>query len=273
MAAHIDIVNLHADKAGADTRSTILEGLQRPEGSKELPTLLLYDERGLRLYDDITTSVDEYYLFPAEERILKTNAADIVRVMHGASNGVVTGETVLELGAGALRKTSQVLSALASLVPTTSAPAPVTYYALDLEERGPERERHERDREWDHERQRGRDYDGGRGYSRGRGYDYQGRSSSRGSYQHGGHYRERDRYEEKSRPYDREKDLDRRSSRGSREDWYEKGKARDERSRDSGRYGQGQTPEVERERDGAWGGRRRESGGGSGTIDEFGRST
>ena len=49
--------------------------------------MLLYDERGLRLYDDITTEVPEYYyLFRAEEEILKTNADDIVQTMlHGAN--------------------------------------------------------------------------------------------------------------------------------------------------------------------------------------------
>ncbi|KAA1474681.1 DUF323 domain-containing protein [Dentipellis sp. KUC8613] len=129
-------VNDKARNGETDIRSEVLAGLARPEGQKTLPTLLLYDERGLRLYDDITTSVDEYYLFPAEEAILKDRADDIVQVMHGANEGRVTeGEIVLELGAGALRKTSHILSALAKHVPEGAAAAPVTYYALDLEER------------------------------------------------------------------------------------------------------------------------------------------
>lgn len=59
--------------------------------------MLLYDERGLRLYDDITTEVPEYYyLFRAEEEILKTNADDIVQTMlHGAN--VTTDEIVVEV--------------------------------------------------------------------------------------------------------------------------------------------------------------------------------
>ncbi|TFY59280.1 hypothetical protein EVG20_g7851, partial [Dentipellis fragilis] len=129
-------VNDKARNGETDIRSEILTGLARPEGQKSLPTMLLYDERGLRLYDDITTSVNEYYLFPAEEAILKNHADDIVQVIHGANEERVTeGEIVLELGAGALRKTSHILSALARHVPEGSTAAPVTYYALDLEER------------------------------------------------------------------------------------------------------------------------------------------
>ncbi|KIJ24205.1 hypothetical protein M422DRAFT_111588, partial [Sphaerobolus stellatus SS14] len=120
----------------------IIQGLKQETNKKSLPTLLLYDERGLRIYDDITTGADEYYLFPLEEAILKNRGAEIVKAMHG-DRGVVEGEVVLELGAGALRKTSHLLHNLASLVtkqneagdlPTNGAP-PITYYALDLERR------------------------------------------------------------------------------------------------------------------------------------------
>jgi len=84
----------------SDIPDQIIAGLSEPFGRKRIPTVLLYDERGLRLYDDITTEVPEYYyLFRAEEEILKTNADDIVQTMlHGAD--VTTDEIVLELGAG-----------------------------------------------------------------------------------------------------------------------------------------------------------------------------
>lgn len=85
--------------SAASLRSAILSGLSQPTGQKSLPTLLLYDERGLRLYDAITTDADEYYLFPTEEAILKDHGFDIVKAMHG-ERGVVDGEVVLELGAG-----------------------------------------------------------------------------------------------------------------------------------------------------------------------------
>jgi L-histidine Nalpha-methyltransferase / hercynylcysteine S-oxide synthase len=85
--------------SAASLRSSILSGLNQPTGQKSLPTLLLYDERGLRLYDAITTDAEEYYLFPIEEAILKEHGSDIVKVMHG-ERGAVDGEVVLELGAG-----------------------------------------------------------------------------------------------------------------------------------------------------------------------------
>ncbi|KAG5644779.1 hypothetical protein DXG03_007687 [Asterophora parasitica] len=117
----------------------VVGGLMRPAGQKQLPTMLLYDERGLRLYDDITTKAPEYYLFGAEEEILKNNADEIVRAMHHGEEYVSVDEVVLELGAGALRKTSHILLGLSRLVPEASARAPITYYALDLEEREIER--------------------------------------------------------------------------------------------------------------------------------------
>jgi L-histidine Nalpha-methyltransferase / hercynylcysteine S-oxide synthase len=78
----------------------ILKGLAMPAGQKTLPTMLLYDERGLRLYDAITTDAPEYYLFAAEGEILKTHSTDIAQYMHAHNNGKVEKETVIELGAG-----------------------------------------------------------------------------------------------------------------------------------------------------------------------------
>nr|BBF98358.1 putative ergothioneine biosynthesis protein 1 [Pleurotus citrinopileatus] len=118
----------------SDLSQQLLEGLYRPVGRKEMPTVLLYDERGLRLYDDITTKVSEYYLFGAEEEILKTKADEIIQAMH-PDEGVPEFETVLELGAGSLRKTSHILAGLSRLVPSSCENAPITYYALDLEHR------------------------------------------------------------------------------------------------------------------------------------------
>jgi uncharacterized SAM-dependent methyltransferase len=88
-----------ASQEEVDISKQITDGLSQPAGCKTLPTLLLYDEHGLRLYDDITTEAPEYYLFAAEEEILKKNADEIVRAMH--FGGEVNGEeVVLELGAG-----------------------------------------------------------------------------------------------------------------------------------------------------------------------------
>jgi uncharacterized SAM-dependent methyltransferase len=98
-----DILQLHSHSASSpvtDILRLVDEGLSRPTGEKTLPTILLYDERGLRLYDALTTHAADYYLFGAEEQILKDHADDIVEVMHSASGGAVTDEVVLELGAG-----------------------------------------------------------------------------------------------------------------------------------------------------------------------------
>lgn len=78
----------------------IVDGLSRPTGQKQMPTMLLYDERGLRLYDNITTEAPEYYLFGAEEEILKNKSDEIVRAMHRDGDVVAPDEVVLELGAG-----------------------------------------------------------------------------------------------------------------------------------------------------------------------------
>ncbi|KAI0917484.1 hypothetical protein AcW1_007327 [Taiwanofungus camphoratus] len=141
----VDIVDVRPQRSFRNTtgavdfddgiRGQIVKGLSQPTGRKWLPTMLLYDERGLRLYDDITTKAPEYYLFSAEENILKKNADDIACVMHAQDEGKVIGEeVVVELGAGALRKTSHILLALSRIVPSSAGPL-INYYALDLQDR------------------------------------------------------------------------------------------------------------------------------------------
>jgi uncharacterized SAM-dependent methyltransferase len=105
MSANPEIVDVRFDErttsiATDEIRQQILTGLNQPAHKRTLPTLLLYNERGLRLYDDITTEAPEYYLFAAEEDILKTHADEIVQAMHSREGEVSPGEVVLELGAG-----------------------------------------------------------------------------------------------------------------------------------------------------------------------------
>lgn len=72
--------------------------------SPTLPTKWLYDDRGSRLYDEIT-SLPEYYPARRETEILRAHAAEIVGT---------TGATVLmELGSGTSAKTRLLLDALA----------------------------------------------------------------------------------------------------------------------------------------------------------------
>jgi L-histidine Nalpha-methyltransferase / hercynylcysteine S-oxide synthase len=101
----VEIVDIRGGQSssGEDITSLkqqIIDGLSQPAGQKTLPTMLLYDERGLRLYDKITTDAPEYYLFPAEEQILRDNADDIVRYMHVGNGTNFDHETIVELGAG-----------------------------------------------------------------------------------------------------------------------------------------------------------------------------
>lgn len=88
---------------GTQLGQQIVSGLSNPVGEKTVPTMLLYDERGLRLYDRLTLECPEYYLFPAEEAILRTCAREIVEVMCSRdveTDAVTPSPVVLELGAG-----------------------------------------------------------------------------------------------------------------------------------------------------------------------------
>ena len=95
----MEILQVHSDPASSPLTGAkvVDDGLSRPNGEKTLPTILLYDERGLRLYDIITTDAPEYYLFRSEEQILEDKADEIVKVMRGTT---VASGSVLELGAG-----------------------------------------------------------------------------------------------------------------------------------------------------------------------------
>ncbi|KAL7419376.1 hypothetical protein Q5752_006214 [Cryptotrichosporon argae] len=153
---------------------------------RSVPTVVLYDEQGLRLYDRITSDAPEYYLFEDELNLFKTYGAEIARAMGfpgmtrtddghdddsqhdddrerqthvpakpwkparwgdadvGKFNNGVNGEEglgggwdrgydVVELGAGALRKTAFFLSALADALPNAPVgAAPIAYHPLDL---------------------------------------------------------------------------------------------------------------------------------------------
>ncbi|EPQ32309.1 uncharacterized protein PFL1_00505 [Pseudozyma flocculosa PF-1] len=162
---------------------------------RTLPTVILYDEQGLLLYDKLTTA-PEYYLYNAELEVLREFGPEIARRIFGyhtlpASrpipespkkderqeeprkddgggrtpsnaglanghkekwgdqsvgkfNGGVNAEegldgdravgagSLVELGAGSLRKTIHLIRALELLPPTARGPS-VNYYALDLD--------------------------------------------------------------------------------------------------------------------------------------------
>jgi len=70
---------------------------------KQLPTVWLYDERGSRLYEEITR-LPEYYLPRREREILRARAPEIARRTQA--------RTLVELGAGGARNTRLLLDAL-----------------------------------------------------------------------------------------------------------------------------------------------------------------
>lgn len=75
-----------------DLRKAIVSGLK--ETPPTLPTVLLYDEPGLKLFEKITY-LDEYYLTNCEIAILKSKSDDIVKRL-----GLKEGGIVVELGSG-----------------------------------------------------------------------------------------------------------------------------------------------------------------------------
>ncbi|KAF9257453.1 hypothetical protein L218DRAFT_804246, partial [Marasmius fiardii PR-910] len=96
----------------------VLEGLSQPYNEKTLPGVLLYDEAGLRLFEKITYQPD-YYLTGLEIDVLSAHAAEM-------AESIPNGSILVELGAGALRKTAILLNALEAQKKS------ITYYALDL---------------------------------------------------------------------------------------------------------------------------------------------
>jgi EasF-like predicted methyltransferase len=87
-----------------------------------LPSLLLWDEEGLRRFDQFADS-GAYYLRDKEFEILQKRGRDIAVV-------IPTGSVLVELGCGSLQKTGQLLQAL------EKQQKAVRYYALDVSLRG-----------------------------------------------------------------------------------------------------------------------------------------
>jgi len=95
----------------------VRDGLSRTP--RELSPKYFYDERGSRLFEEITR-LPEYYLTRAEREILLANASEIVETT-GA-------RTLVELGAGSAAKTRILLAAMREKSPT------VTYVPIDVSE-------------------------------------------------------------------------------------------------------------------------------------------
>jgi hypothetical protein len=53
----IDIVDIRHDAVEINLKEEILTSLKPRNGPKTMPTLLLYDERGLQIFEEVNTSV------------------------------------------------------------------------------------------------------------------------------------------------------------------------------------------------------------------------
>ncbi len=90
---HLDVIDIRRGKIEHSLRAEIFEKLQPAPGEeKQMPTTLLYDETGLKLFEKITY-LDEYYLTNNELEVLSTYADEIAQRIH-------PGTMMLELGSG-----------------------------------------------------------------------------------------------------------------------------------------------------------------------------
>jgi uncharacterized SAM-dependent methyltransferase len=87
------IIDIRRGKFEDTLTKDLLDGLQPKNGHpKALPTLLLYDEVGLKLFERITY-LEEYYLTNAEIEVLNAHADKIVERIPANS-------FLVELGSG-----------------------------------------------------------------------------------------------------------------------------------------------------------------------------
>ena len=91
--SNVSIIDIRRDGLEYSLLDEIREKLDPASGQeRRMPTLLLYDERGLKLFEDITY-LDEYYLTNSEIEVLGNHADEIARHVQARS-------MVVELGSG-----------------------------------------------------------------------------------------------------------------------------------------------------------------------------
>lgn len=115
------IIDVRRAQNQSELANAIVTTLSNDDPIRSIPTMILYDRRGLELFDDISRNVPEYYLTNAEIDILETQLYQIVDYIKDNS-------IIIELGAGSLRKTELILRTL------DLTRKNITYYALDLDE-------------------------------------------------------------------------------------------------------------------------------------------
>ncbi|CAI4216969.1 unnamed protein product [Parascedosporium putredinis] len=136
-----DIIDIRRTLVEMNLKDEIFTLFEPAAGPRKLPTLLLYNEKGLQLFEEVNTSptahspsirrgqityLEEYYLTNYEIDVLKQSAQDI-------ASRIPKGAMIIELGSGNLRKVCLLLQAL------EDAQKHVEYYALDLSKQELER--------------------------------------------------------------------------------------------------------------------------------------
>ncbi|KAF9881705.1 duf323 domain protein [Colletotrichum karsti] len=114
----VDIIDVRRVAVETNLKDDIISMWNPTNGPRRLPTLLLYNERGLQLFEDITY-LDEYYLTNNEIEVLNSSSKEIAQNISPES-------MVIELGSGNLRKIGILLQAF------EDAGKSIDYYALDL---------------------------------------------------------------------------------------------------------------------------------------------
>jgi uncharacterized SAM-dependent methyltransferase len=108
----VEIVNIHQSDMEFSLVDDIYKNLDPPPGTQRtFPTLLLYDAKGLKLFEKITY-LDEYYLTNTEIEVLTNHAKRIVeRIPENAQ--------LVELGSGSVTLTQPGSVPSATLYPNS----------------------------------------------------------------------------------------------------------------------------------------------------------
>jgi len=116
-AAELDLGSLHDyyefEHADEDFRAAVVGGLSQPQ--KQIPSKYFYDERGSKLFEQIT-HLPEYYPTRTETALLRTNAAEFAELIGPHAS-------LVEFGSGSSTKVRILLDALE---------APSAYIPIDI---------------------------------------------------------------------------------------------------------------------------------------------
>ncbi|KAF5672202.1 tRNA-specific adenosine deaminase [Fusarium heterosporum] len=112
------IIDIRGEHVEINLKDQIASMFNPDDGPRKLPTLLLYNEKGLQIFENITY-LDEYYLTNYEIEILRKSSVEI-------ASKIPEDSMVIELGSGNLRKVCLLLEAFEELQ------KPIQYFALDL---------------------------------------------------------------------------------------------------------------------------------------------